>query len=189
MDFDTLLKKRASIRKFSSKKPSESQIIDIIEAGNLAPSPGNLPILKYIIVENKPLIYKISDACQQEFIKQAQVVIVICSDQNKINIMYDKRSDTYTKQQAGAAIENMLLKITELNLASCWIGAFAELTMRNALKIPEKINIEAILPIGYLIKGDKTTQKIKTPLEARVFFDRYKNKEKLKATRLRQVTG
>ena len=189
MNFDTLLKKRASIRKFSSKKPKEEQIIDIIEAGNLAPSPGNLPILTYTIVENPQLIDKITQACQQDFINQAQVVIIVCSSQAKIDIMYDKRADNYTKQQAGAAIENMLLKITELKLASTWVGAFSELTIRNTIKIPDKINIEAILPIGYPLKEDKTTQKPKPPLEARVFFDKYKNKEKLITPKLRQTNG
>ncbi len=152
MSFDTLLNKRTSIKEFSSKKPKEEQILDIIEAGNLAPSPGNLPILTYTIVEDPQLIKKIAEACQQGFIQQAQVVIIVCSNQAKINIMYDKRANTYTKQQAGAAIENMLLKITDLKLASTWVGAFSEVTIRNAIKIPDKINIEAILPIGYPIK-------------------------------------
>ena len=186
MNLDQTLKKRASIRKFSNKKPSEEQIIDIIHAGNLAPSPGNLSILTYTIVESKPLIYKIADACQQDFIKQAQVIIIICSDPKKIQIMYDKRADKYIKHHAGAVIENMLLKITDLNLASTWVGAFSEITLRNALKIPDKINIEAILPIGYPLKIDKTTQKPKPPLEPRVFFEKYKNKEKIKETKIKR---
>ena len=180
MNFDDILKSRTSIKEFSSKKPKEEHIIDIIEAGNLAPSPGNLPILTYTIVENKEKINKIAEACQQFFIEQAQVVMVICSNQKNIDIMYDKRSKTYTKQQAGAAIENMLLKITELKLASTWIGAFSEVTIKNALKIPDEINIEAILPIGYPLKGEKTKQKTKPPLETRVFFNTYNNKEKIK---------
>mgnify|MGYP001953254937 CR=1 FL=1 len=85
--------------------------------------------------------------------------------------MYDKRADTYTKQQAGAAIENMLLKITDLGLASTWTGAFSEITIRNALKIPDNINIEAILPIGYPTKKHKTKSNPKPPLEERVFFE------------------
>ena len=188
MNFDTLLKKRASIRKFSSKKPKEEQIIDIIEAGNLAPSPGNLPILTYTIVENPELINKIANACQQDFIKQAQVIIVICSNQKKVNIMYDKRADKYTKQHAGAVIENMLLKITDLKLASTWVGAFSELTIRNALKVPDNINIEAILPIGYPL-NKQTHQKPKPPLEPRVFFDKYKNKEKIPTIKLKSTTA
>jgi nitroreductase len=113
MNFDKILESRASIRKFSSKKPKEEHIIEIIEAGNLAPSPGNLPILTYTIVEDEEIIDKIAQACQQEFVKQAQLLIVICSDPKKVDIMYDKRADMYTRQHAGAAIENMLLKMVQ----------------------------------------------------------------------------
>ena len=181
MNFDKLLEKRTSIKEFSSKKPSEMQIIEILEAANLAPSPGNLPILNYTIVENPQTIDKIADACQQDFIRESQVIIVICSDQKKIDIMYDKRADTYTKQQAGATIENMLLKITELGLGSTWVGAFSEITIRNALKIPEGITIEAILPIGYPTKIKDKKKRPKPPLDPRVFFEKYKNKEKVKS--------
>ena len=183
MDFNKVINKRASIKEYSSKKPSEKEIIEIIEAGNLAPSPGNLPICNFTIIENKETINKIADACQQEFIRDVPVLIVICSNGKKVDIMYDKRATTYTKQHTGAVIENMLLKIAELKLASCWIGAFSELTMRNALKIPDDIAIEAILPIGYQAKTDKTKQKQKSPLEPKVFFETYKNKEKVKPKR------
>jgi nitroreductase len=184
MNFNTLLKSRTSVKEFSSKKPKEEHIIDIIEAGNLAPSPGNLPILNYTIVEDREAITKIAEACQQDFIEQAQVVIVVCSDQKKVKIMYDKRADTYTKQQAGAAIQNMLLKITELKLSSTWVGAFSEVTIKNTLKIPDEIDVETILPIGYAIKGPKPKKRPKPPLETRVFFDKYKNKEKVKTRKI-----
>jgi nitroreductase len=179
MSFDNLLKQRASIRKYSSKKPSETQIIEIIEAGNLAPSPGNLPILTYTVVEDPEKINKIAQACQQEFIKSAQVLIVLCSHSKNIERMFDKRTQKYVKQQAGAAIENMLLKITDLGLASCWVGAFADITIKNTLKIPEEIEVEAVLPIGYQLKNDKTSQKQKPHLEQRVFFEKYKSKDKI----------
>lgn len=188
MSFDSLLKQRASIRKYSSKKPSETQIIEIIEAGNLAPSPGNLPILTYTVIEDYEKISKIAQACQQEFIKSAPVLIVVCSHSKNVTLMYDKRAQKYVKQQAGAAIENMLLKITDLGLASCWVGAFADITIRNTLKIPEDIEIEAVLPIGYQLKTDKTSQKQKPPLETRVFFEKYKSKEKLPEIKINKTS-
>jgi nitroreductase len=179
MNLDNLLKQRASIRTYSSKKPTEEQVISIIEAANLAPSPGNLPILTYTIVEGPEKINKIAQACQQEFIKSAQILIIICSNPKNVEIMYDKRASKYVKQQTGAAIENMLLKITELGLASCWVGAFSDITIKNALKIPDEIEVEAVLPIAYPLKTDKTEQKLKPVLETRVFFETYKNKEKV----------
>jgi len=178
MDFNKVIKKRASIKDYSNKKPKYDKVIDAIEAANLAPSPGNLSILRYIIVEDKEKIRVIADACQQDFIKDVGVLVVVCSVSNKVGLMYDKRTEKYIKQHAGAAIENFLLKITEMKLASCWVGAFSEITVKNILGVPEDADVEAILPIAYQSKADKTIQKPKIELGRIVYFDRYKNKYK-----------
>src|SRR4030042_5292692 len=155
MDFDKVIKKRASIRNYSDKKIKYDKVIDAIEAANLAPSPGNLSIIRYVVVEDRETINNLADACQQDFIKDAKVLVVICSDSKKVKLMYDKRTDKYVKQHVGAAIENFLLKITEMKLASCWVGAFSEVTVKNALGVPEDIDVEAILPVGYQTTADK----------------------------------
>jgi len=178
MNLNKTLKTRASIRNYSNKKPKYDKIIDSIEAANLAPSPGNIPILKFIIIEDEEKIGKITQACQQPFIKKAQVLVVVCSDSKRTNIMYDKRADKYIKQHAGAAIENFLLKITDMKLASCWVGAFSDITIKNTLKIPDEIEVEAVLPIAYPHKTDKTKQKSKPNLGNIIFFETWNNKYK-----------
>jgi nitroreductase len=178
MTIDKILSKRASIKNYSDKKVRIEKVIQAIEAANLAPSPGNLPVLKYIIIENPETKDRIAEACRQEFLKEAPFLVVICSDSKKVGIMYDEQADKYTKQHAGAAIENFLLKITDLGLASCWIGAFSELIIRNALKIPENIGIEAILPVAYPLKTGNNNQKTKTPLTNRIYFETWKNTHK-----------
>lgn len=180
MNLDKALKTRASIRNYSNKSVKYDKIIDAIEAANLAPSPGNLSILKFLIIEDKEKINKIAQACQQQFIKKAPVVIVVCSDSKKIDIMYDKKADKYIKQHTGAAIENFLLKITDMKLACCWIGAFSEITIKNTFKIPENIDVQAILPIACSHKTDKTKQKSKSNLGNIIFFEEYGNKYKKK---------
>tara|TARA_Y100000310_G_scaffold27244_1_gene25919 strand:- start:632 stop:1195 length:564 start_codon:yes stop_codon:yes gene_type:complete len=184
MNLDKTLKNRATIRNYSNKKPKDDKIIDAIEAASLAPSPGNLSILKYIIVEDEEDIEKIAKACQQPFIKSAKVLVVVCSDSKNVEKMYDKRTNMYVRQHAGAAIENFLLKITDMKLASCWIGAFSETTIKNILKIPNDIDVEAVLPIAYESKTKKTKQKSKPDLGNIVYFDEYKNKYKKKPRKI-----
>jgi nitroreductase len=184
MDLDKVLKTRASIKKYSLKKPKYDKVIDAIEAANLAPSPGNLPILKFIIIEDEEKIDKIAQACQQQFIKKAQILVVVCSDSKRTKIMYDKRTDKYIKHHAGAAIENFLLKITDMKLASCWIGAFSEVTIKDELKIPYEIEVEAVLPIAYQSKPDKTKQKSKPNLGNIIFFEKWGNKYKKEIRRI-----
>jgi nitroreductase len=178
MDFETTVMKRASIRHFSNEKPGIMSLIEAINTANLAPSPGNLPILEYILIEDPEKISKIAEACQQNFISEAPFVVVVCSNSKKINLMYDTRSEKYVRQHAGAAIENFLLKITDMGFACCWIGAFSELIVKRLLGIPEAVVIEAILPVGCSIKKDKAKQKSKPALEGRIFFEHWGNKYK-----------
>ncbi len=186
MEFDNAIKKRASIRIYSSKKPDIELVIEAIEAANTAPSPSNMQILRYIVVEEAEKIKQIADACQQPFIEQSQILVVVCSDSKNALRMYDKRAKKYVTQHAGAAIENMLLKITDLGLASCWIGAFSEFIVKNTLKIPDDIEIEAIFPIGYQPKSDHTTQKKKYQLDNRLFFNIYNNKYRIPHAKVRR---
>ena len=175
MNLNKIIKTRTSIRKYAKRKVSYNKIIEIIESGNHAPSPGNLPIARFIIVENREKIYKITEACQQAFVNDAQFIIVICSDSKKSKIMYEDRAERYIRHHIGAVVENMLLKITDLGLASCWVEAFSDVTIRSLLKIPDEVNIEVVLPIAYPSKISKEEQKTKPHLETRVFFDSYGN--------------
>lgn len=176
MDFEKVIKNRTSMRSYSNKDVNTDIVLEAIEAANKAPSPGNLPILKFIIVKDSDKISKIANACQQEFVKSAPVLVVVCSDKSGVEKMYDERADKYVKHHTGAAIENFLLKITDMKLASCWVGAFSDVTIKNILKIPNEIEVEAVLPVAYISKTSKTEQKSKSELINIIFFEEWKNK-------------
>ena len=127
MDFDKVINQRHSTREFkTSKKPDIKQILLAIESSTKAPLAGNVPALRYIIVSEKEKIKELAQAAQQDFLSQASFIVVLCSDKKFLEKYYFDRAQRYSRQQAGAAIENFLLKITELGLGSCWIGAFSD---------------------------------------------------------------
>jgi len=179
MEFNRLIKKRASIIRFSSKKPKISQIIEAVDAANLAPSPGNLPILRYTIIENPDKIFEIADACQQPFVAEAPFLVVVCSVAKNVERAYDKRASRYIKHHVGAAVENFLLKVTDMGLASCWIGAFADNLVREIVGVKDDAEVEVILPVGYQPSYYKTKQKHKLGAYERIYFESYGNKHKL----------
>jgi len=178
MQLDKAINERASVRKFTSRKPNWRRIIDAIDAANKCPLAGNIPSLKFILVDDDNLINNLAEASQQQFIKQAKYVVIVCNDMKPVEGFYDKRAGRYAKQQAGAAIENFLLKITDLGLASCWVGAFVDSQVKRILNIPEEIEVEAILPVGYEMKTGKkkTKQKHKGDLDRVLYFNSWKNK-------------
>lgn len=175
MELDNAIKERHSVRRFTSKKPNYEDIVECMYAANSAPFAGNIPTIKFIFVDNPEKIKKIADACQQDFVSQASCLIIVCSDITQSVRSYGKRSEIYSRQQAGAAIENFLLKITDLGLASCWVGDFVDHMVKQILTIPDNVNVEAILPIGYeMPKAGK--QRKKRDLDFVLFFNKWKEK-------------
>jgi nitroreductase len=174
MGFDNLVKKRHSVRRFTSRRPDWRKIIFALDTASQAPLAGNVNTRKYILVDEKDKIKKLAEAAQQPFIKDVEYVVVFCTDINQSKRAYGKRAEMYSKQQAGAAIQTFLLKLTEIGMATCWVGAFHEPTVKKILNIPEEIEVEAFFPIGYEL--GKTKAKPKPELNNNLFFNEWKNK-------------
>lgn len=176
MELNTAIQKRHSVRKFKTKKPDWRDIIECIDSARYAPMAGGIYSLKFILVDDKETIQKLADSAQQQFISKAKFVVVVCTNPSRTINSYDERGKMYCRQQAGAAIENFLLKIEEKQLATCWVGAFVEQLVKKALKIPDNINVEAMFPIGYEFEKPRT-KKIKIDLDNILYFNQYKNKK------------
>jgi len=175
MDLDKAIQSRKSVRKFKDKKPDWRDIIECIDAVRYAPMAGNNFTLKFILVDDKEKIQKITDAAQQPFISQAKYVVVVCSNTSRPVNAYGKKGEIFCRQQAGAAIQNFLLKIQEAGLSTCWIGYFVENQIKRELKIPDNIQIEAVFPIGHEFEKQRTKRKI--DIDRILYFNKYGNKK------------
>ncbi len=176
MELDKTIQNRHSVRKFSSKKPNWRTIIECIDAARYAPMAGNNYSLRFIMVDDEEKINKIAEASQQQFISQAKFVVVACTNPSRIINEYGKVGEVYCRQQAGAAIQNFLLRIEESGLATCWIGDFVEEQVKRLLKIPADWNVEALFPIGYEYPKSRT-RKAKIDLDRILYFNYYDNKK------------
>ena len=184
MELDKAIKERKSVKKFSNKKPDWRNIIEAIDMARYSPMAGNLFSLKFIVIDDEKKIQKIAEACQQDFILDAQYLVVVCSDPFKTTQSYEERSERYLRQQAGAGMQNFLLKLIDLGLSTCWVGHFVDKQIKNALEIPEEINIEAIFPIGYESKMSKAKNKKRIDIDSILYFNKYKNKKMESGKRL-----
>jgi len=175
MELDKAIQSRTSVRKFSRKKPDWRDIIECVDSARHAPCAGKNFTLKFIVVDNKEKIGKIAEACQQDFVSSVHFIVVAVSKPDRlINAFGAENGEKYSRQQAGAGIQNFLLKITETGLSTCWVGYFVERMIKKELKIPDDCNIEAVFPIGYNLQKIKPSKK--TDLEHYLFFEKYGNK-------------
>ncbi len=177
MQLDQCIEKRISIRKYSSKKVPLKLIGTLLETATKAPSSGNIQNWKFIVVTNKNIKSKLANAClNQNWIKSAPVLIVVCSDTEKIKKAYPKRGSLYEIQNCAIAATYIMLKATDLGLASCWVGAFAPKIIQRILELPPNIIPEAIITIGYPQKDiSKKTPRIS--YNKITYFEKYGQKE------------
>lgn len=158
MDFFEVLHKRRSVRRFDmAGEVSDDNLMRILNAGITAPSAGNTQPWHFVVVRNREIKKKLAfEAGHQRFIDEVPVVIVVCADLEKAQEGYGERGlNTYSLQDTAAAIQNMLLAATALNLGSCWIGAFDEGMAAEILKLPKNLRPVAMLPIGVPLKEVK----------------------------------
>jgi nitroreductase len=184
MQLEKAIKTRKSVRKYLSKKPDWRKIIRALDFATYAPAAGNQFVIKIILVKQKEKIQELAKACQQDFVKDAHYVVVFISDVNKLKRSYDKRAEKYSRQQAGAAIENFLLALNEQGLVTCWIGYFVDNQVKRVLKIPDGFEVEALFPVGKETKSF-TRQKAKPDLDNLIFFDEFGNRYMKPKTRLK----
>lgn len=171
MEFDKVISKRKSVKSFKNKKASWKDALEAIDSAIQAPFPGNHNHLKFLIIEDQETINKISELSNQSWINNVGLLVVVCSDDKWLEEQYGDRGRVYSRQSAGAAIENMILKLTDMGLDSCWVGEYKDADIRRILKAPSNIQIEAIIPIGY--EQNKSSKKRKLKLENVLFWEKW----------------
>lgn len=150
MDILKAVKERRSIRDFQRKDIPANLLTTLMEALRWAPSAGNLQSRKFYFVKNEKIKKMLAQAAlNQNFIAEAPLVIVGCTD-SRISSKYGKRGvELYTIQDVAASIMGMMLVAHQNGLGSTWVGAFHEGDVRGILRLPGHLTPVAIVPVGY----------------------------------------
>jgi len=151
LDVLDAVNRRRSVRAFRTEEVSPEIVQKLIDSARRAPSAGNIQPWEFIVVRKQEVKMKVAHAAlNQMFVEEASVVIVVCADEMRCLQGYGLRGkNLYCIQDTAAATQNMLLVAYSLGLGTCWIGAFSEEKVREALKIPRGIRPVALVPIGY----------------------------------------
>jgi nitroreductase len=171
MDAIRAITERYSYRGMYESTPLTREALkQIMEAGLAAPSGCNTQTTSLIGLDDAKLIKAVASYFEKP--KFASAPAAICVLTQHIS-GYD---DVYFNvQDYAAAIENMLISITALGYASCWIEG--EITwskefsrkVADTLGVPEGYELVAYLPVG--IPAEKGSQVKKKLFEERAWFN------------------
>ena len=176
MEFDKILEKRFSTRSFKGKAAPFGKVLEAIYSSLQGPFAGNYNNLKFLIVESPETIKKIAHHCQQTWISESKLLVLICSEDTILENHYGERGRVYSRQQAGAVISTLLLKLTDMGIDSCWVGSYSDDLIKQMLEIPQHIQIEAIIPTGFASK--KLQKSNKKSLENVLYWEKWKKNKR-----------
>lgn len=161
MELMEAIMKRRSIRKFTDERVKEDDIGQIISACKWAPSAGNRQPWEVIVVKDEELKEELADAAMgQKWMIYAPVILVVCINKKMAEGAYGERGiELYAIQSTAAAIQNMLLRATDIGLATCWVGAFDEESVAALLECKDWIRPVALIPVGHTKKDPRPPER------------------------------
>ena len=174
-----LIISRQSDRKYS-KQPVEKEKLDrILDAGRMAPSACNAQPWKFIVVTDRELISKITEAASAKltgmnsFVSQAQIIIVVVREKPNFSSKVGGtiKNKDYSLIDIGIATENICLQAKAEGVGSCIIGWFDERMLRKILSVPRSKRIELIITLGYSLSEQR--EKRRKPAAETVSYNKY----------------
>ena len=160
MDVKKAIKKRRSIRKYQDKVVPNVLIKELIKAARLAPSAYNAQPTKFVILKSKEIKEQLkeSNVFKQDFVYEAPVIIVCCGDpevypKEKLESIYSNPAEIAGEVGAARdisiAVQNLVLRATELGLGTCYIGLVARGKIKEILGIPQNYVLPYVIILGY----------------------------------------
>jgi nitroreductase len=150
-----------STRRFLDRSVDEQTLQALLKAVQRAPSWGNGQCWRLIVVCNEETRKKLGELSWVESIlapmgyksnpaaaglAEAPLVIALCADPGKSGHIWGM---DYFLTDAGIASQNLSLAAHSLGLGTVFVGCFMEEEAKKLLKIPEKVRLVGLFPIGY----------------------------------------
>lgn len=150
MEFEDLILKRRSVRKFRDEDVTKDQLDRILKAGLLAPTAMNRKPCNFLIVSNKETLKELSEVKEHgsKFLAGADKAIVVTAS--------TLEADTWI-EDSSIALSFMHLMAANIGVGSCWIqmhlrkssdGEDSEKLVRDIIKIDDHYRIVGILALG-----------------------------------------
>ncbi len=139
MEWNELVLKRRSVRKYKSTPVTDDQILRVLETARIAPSAMHKQPWHFIVIKDENTKKEL--AGRQGFAAQAPVIIVALGNAEE--------SPNWWQNDVGIAFEHIILAAADQGLGTCWMGSMArDAEIKSILGIPDKMRVVAITPIG-----------------------------------------
>ena len=144
MEFEDIIRRRTSTRKFSTRKIEKEKLDKILEAGRIAPTAKNIQPIKIYVVQSEEGLSKIDMASRCRY--SAPLVLLVCGDKS---LAYTKEDYSTYEMDASIVATHMMLEATNIGINNIWVELFDGDILRREFNIPENLIPVCLLPLGY----------------------------------------
>lgn len=161
---------RVSSRSFINKDIPKHIVKEIIIAGTMAPTSGNMQAWEFIIVDEADKKEKIMQCTfsgfyskgspNQQWIKDAGIIIIPCVNYKRTVARYGDLGYKLAPIDTASAVQNMLLAGTELGISGCWVGGILKEEIHKLFKMPSYVQAIGLVPMGYTKENTEKKHKM-----------------------------
>ncbi len=157
MIYESIVNRR-TIRKFKQVPISREILTRCVDAARMSPSGGNAQPLKYIVVDDEKLLPEVFGT-----LSWARNIPGYKHAPNEVPVAYIViLLDTKIRDQAGSDVGISAMSISlvayEAGVASCMLGSVDRERLRKILKIPEYLQIQLVVALGYPLERSKAVE-------------------------------
>lgn len=144
MEFEEIIRKRTSVRKFSDIKLEQEKLDKILEAGRIAPTAKNNQPINIYVIKSDVGIEKIDKASRCRY--GAKTILIVCGNKEDA---YHKGEYTTAEMDSCIVATHMMLEATNIGVDNVWVESFDGDIIREEFEIPNKYTPFLLMPLGY----------------------------------------
>ncbi len=150
MEFTRVVNERYACKKFDGRTIPRETLLEILEAGRMAPTAKNLQEQRIYVLQSPEALAKIDAATPCRY--GAPTVLVVAYDRTNVFTYPGGKRDSGAEDAAIVAT-HMLLAAADEGVDSCWLNFFDPDKLAEALGLPENEEILMLLDLGYAAEG------------------------------------
>lgn len=147
MQFKDVIQKRTATRRFNSAKFLErTKLIEILEAGRIAPTAMNRQPFKIFVVESPDAIQKLDAVHPCHY--GAPTSLLVCGDKNQ-DLSREKGSKPSYVIDASIVATHLMLAATNLGVDNIWTWCYGNDALHETFALPDNLVPICIIALGY----------------------------------------
>ena len=150
MEFTTVVKERYACKKFDGRPIGRETLLEILEAGRVAPTAKNLQGQRVYVLESAEALAKFDEASPCRY--GAGTVLVVAFNKEEVFHYPGGKRDSGI-EDATIVATHLMLAAKNAGVESCWINRFDPEEMARVLDLPENEEVLMALDLGCPAEG------------------------------------